>query len=59
MFKIIIMAIGCVGASVLSWIANHSIAWSIVHFFCTWFYVIYWFLVKTEIYQFLQSVYKG
>jgi hypothetical protein len=58
MFRII-AAIGAVGAAVLSWIANHSIMWSIIHFFCNWIYVIYWLLTKTEVYQFLQSIYKG
>ena len=58
MYKII-LAIGAVGAAVLSWIANHSIGWAVIHFFCNWLYVIYWFLTKTEAYKFLQSIYKG
>jgi len=48
MFRIIFL-IGCIGAAVLSWIANHSVVWAILHFFCNWVYVIYWFLVKTKL----------
>lgn len=35
---------GMVLAVVLSWTTNHSIAWAILHGFCSWFYVIYWAL---------------
>jgi hypothetical protein len=31
-------------AVILSWTVNHSIAWCILHFFCGWFYVIYYAL---------------
>lgn len=51
--------IGFILAVILSWIANHSIGWCIVHFFCSWFYIIYWVLVKTELYAWLVSMYRG
>lgn len=51
--------LGGIVAVVLSWIANHSVGWAILHFFCSWLYVIYWVLVKTELYGWLLSVYKG
>ena len=33
--------IGVVIAVMLSWEANHSILWAIIHGFLSWFYVIY------------------
>lgn len=36
------ITLGSLLAVLLSWIANHSILWCILHFFCSWFYVIYW-----------------
>jgi hypothetical protein len=30
------------GGVTLSWSANHSILWMIVHGICSWFYVIYY-----------------
>ncbi len=50
--------IGGIVAIVLSCVANHSVFWAILHFFCGWFYVIYWVLTKTEIYEWLQSLVK-
>ncbi len=50
--------IGGIVAIVLSWVVNHSVFWAILHFFCGWFYVIYWVLTKTEIYEWLQSLVK-
>jgi hypothetical protein len=29
-------------AMILSWAANHSILWCILHGFCSWLYVIYY-----------------
>lgn len=51
--------LGCAGsivAVVLSWIANKSIFWCFLHFFCSWLYVVYWALVKTSLYDYLVSV---
>lgn len=50
---------GCVGfvvAFILSWIANKSIAWSIVHGLCAWYYVIYWILFRSKLYDWLCSI---
>ena len=47
---------GCIIASILSWIVNKSIGWAIVHFFCSWFYVVYWAFAKTRLYDWLVSV---
>jgi hypothetical protein len=38
------ITLGSLLAVILSWTSNHSIAWCILHFFCSWFYVIYWAL---------------
>ncbi len=39
------ISLGSLLAVILSWTVNHSVLWCIVHFFCTWVYVIYWCLV--------------
>lgn len=36
------ITLGGLLAVILSWTVNHSIGWCILHFFCSWFYVIYW-----------------
>ncbi|WP_172128488.1 hypothetical protein [Campylobacter sp. RM16192] len=38
--------LGTVVAVALSWGANKSILWAIIHGFLSWFYVIYYFLFK-------------
>lgn len=38
--------IGCVIAIILSWEANHSILWAIIHGIFNWFYVIYYMIFK-------------
>ena len=38
-------SLGFVIAACLSWGVNHSIVWSIIHGFCSWLYVIYYFIV--------------
>ena len=48
--------IGCILAVVLSWIANKSVLWCILHFFFSWLYCIYWALTKTGVYGWLQSI---
>jgi hypothetical protein len=51
--------IGCLGsiaAAVLSWIVNKSVLWCIIHFFCSWFYVIYWALCRSKLYDWLCSI---
>jgi len=40
------ITIGSILAVVLSWTSNHSIIWAIIHFFCSWLYVIYWLIFK-------------
>lgn len=40
------IGIGTVVAAVLSWSANHSILWIIIHAFLGWIYVIYYILFK-------------
>jgi hypothetical protein len=37
-----LMVIGIAVAVVLSWSANHSILWMIIHGVLSWFYVIYY-----------------
>ncbi|QLG88096.1 hypothetical protein HQ393_07410 [Chitinibacter bivalviorum] len=39
-------SLGTLIAVALSWSANHSILWAIIHGFCSWLYVIYYFLFK-------------
>jgi hypothetical protein len=36
--------VGGVIALFLSFATHHSVFWAIVHFFCSWFYVVYWIL---------------
>jgi hypothetical protein len=48
--------VGSILAVVMSWIVNHSVVWAILHFFCSWIYVIYWILVKTRFYDWLVSL---
>lgn len=48
--------VGGILAAVLSWIVNQSVLWAIFHFLCSWIYVIYWILVKTHAYAWLQSL---
>ena len=36
------IGLGGLLAVILSWTTNHSILYCILHFFCSWFYVIYW-----------------
>lgn len=40
------IGLGSVLAVVLSWSANKSILWAIMHGFFSWFYVVYYVLVK-------------
>lgn len=35
------IGIGTILAVVLSWMANHSVGWAIIHGIFGWFYVIY------------------
>lgn len=48
--------LGGLFAVILSWIVNHSVGWCILHFFCSWIYVVYWFVVKTRCYDWLTSL---
>lgn len=40
------IGIGTIIAVLLSWEANHSILWCIIHGLLSWFYVIYYLLCK-------------
>lgn len=40
------IGLGTVIAVVLSWSANHSIGWAILHGLLSWFYVIYYLIFK-------------
>lgn len=40
------ITLGSFFAVCLSWDANHSIFWAIFHFFCSWWYVLYWLMFK-------------
>lgn len=42
------ISLGGLLAVILSWTVNHSILWAILHFFCSWFYVIYWALTYAK-----------
>jgi len=48
--------LGGILAIVLSWIVNKSVLWCILHFFCSWVYVIYWLIIKTRFYTWLESL---
>lgn len=37
--------VGGVIAAICSWLINHSVGYAILHFFCGWFYVV-WYLLK-------------
>jgi len=40
------IGLGSVLAVVLSWMANHSIVWAIVHGLLGWIYVLYYIFTK-------------
>jgi hypothetical protein len=40
------ITMGSALAITISWSVNHSILWAIIHGFFSWFYVIYFALVK-------------
>jgi len=41
-----VWGLGSMLAITLSWSANHSIVWMILHGICSWFYVIYYAVEK-------------
>jgi len=41
--------VGTVLATVLSYSVNQSVWWAILHFFCSWLYVVYWVIAKSNI----------
>lgn len=43
--------VGSILSTVLSYAVNASAGWAIVHFFCSWVYVIYWVCAKSIIIQ--------
>jgi len=38
--------VGCALAITISWAANESILWAMLHGFFSWFYVIYYTVVR-------------
>lgn len=40
------IGIGAVIAIVLSWGANHSVVWALLHGICGWLYVLYYLVSK-------------
>jgi len=40
------VSMGCALAMILSWSANHSIIWAIIHGVFSWVYVIYFAIMK-------------
>ncbi len=40
------IGLGCVLAVIISYVANKSILWAILHGICGWFYVIYFLLTR-------------
>jgi len=45
----IIRFIGGLFAIILSWSANHSVLWAILHYIFGWLYVIYYFYVHNNL----------
>jgi hypothetical protein len=43
------ITLGSLLAVLISWSYNHSIVWAIIHFFCSWLYVIYALLFHPHI----------
>ena len=48
--------VGAILAVTMSWIINHSVFWAIIHFFCSWIYILYWLVTKTSFYNWLSSL---
>jgi len=40
------ISMGCALAMILSWSANHSILWAILHGILSWLYVLYFAFLK-------------
>ena len=40
------VVLGCALAIAISWSANNSILWAILHGMCSWLYVIYYAIVR-------------
>lgn len=50
---------GCLGmiiAGVLSWLKWHLVLWVIVNGFFSWFYVIYWILMYTQVTNWIKGI---
>ena len=41
------IGLGSVIAVVISWSANHSVLWAVIHGFLGWMYVIYYLVTRT------------
>jgi hypothetical protein len=35
------ITLGNIIAAIISWTLNHSLIWAVIHFFFSWFYVVY------------------
>jgi len=41
--------IGSLFAIILSWTANHSIVWAILHCLFSWYYVVYYYFINGNV----------
>ncbi|NWG13833.1 MAG: hypothetical protein HXY20_09895 [Acidobacteria bacterium] len=41
------ISFGTALAIAISWTANHSVLWAVIHGLLSWFYVIYYVLIKS------------
>ena len=44
----IVVGLGSAVATGISWYVNHSIGYAIVHFFLSWFYILYALLAHSD-----------
>jgi len=52
------MTPGSIIAAILSWAANHSIGWMIVHAIFGWFYVVYWIVCRSNLMDWVEKLVK-
>jgi hypothetical protein len=51
-----LIGMGQVLAIILSWTVNKSILWCILHFFCSWIYVLYWVFAYSKLIRYLETL---
>ena len=49
---------GSVIAAILSWATNHSILWMLLHMMCSWFYVLYWIIFRSNLIDYVEKLVK-